>query len=282
MFISNKDQLSYIYAQINLALNSSISWMTPQKYIYAYKENSDHNRGYLAVYTVLTDRDISQLNTSLDGSLLDDSSDVYMLVSNEMFMRHILQPTLPDAFGHGATAQNSVYKTTGGTEGKIINNGNLSCGKTKWGLIYYYPEVTSFTIIVDNDQLKSTSNGDFDITGLAGASVTFTVKSTLNCSYNSANQKLTFSTASHSTDYSKHIPWYDWIAGVIGGEIILGIVDLVVELVTNGIADSLSHSVSAAGGISTESVEVVSWTGINDLNVAQAGLSQALYVKGTY
>jgi len=282
VFISNRAKLTYVFAQVNLVPSGADSWMAPKKFIYTFKKQSGSDRGYLCVLSVVTDRDISALQPDIDGSLLSASDDVFVLISNEQFLKHYLMPALPGAFGHGATAGNFEYKSLGGTSGKIINDGHLSCGGKKWGLFTYYPEITSLSMFVDDSNIKSVASGDFDLSGLPGASVTFTVNSSVQCNYDKAANKITFSAGSHSVNYEKHIPWYDWMLAVIGGPIILGVVDLVIALVTNAVSSSVADGVSASGNLSALSCSVVAWNGAANMQVSSAGLSQAFYIRGTY
>lgn len=285
VFIANQDKLAYVFAQVNLAPPESASWMAPKRFVYSYYEPVGGSTGYLVIYSVLTDRAVPTSIPAADGALFDADHELFLMISSGEFLQRLLMPTLPDAYGHGASAANFVYAPYDNTSGQIVNAGNLACGKVKEGAVDYYPEITNLTINVDNDAVTSTARGKFAITGLAHAYVTFSVSTRNPLVYDAANNSLAFQRDPNpSHKYDKHIPWWEYVATVVGGAIILAIVDVVIDLVTNSLAGSVSGAVWGSGenSLAYAASTVIQWNGIEHFQVEDAGLATAFYMRGNY
>lgn len=283
MLIENKEQLSYIFAQISLVPPETSGWLAPKQMEFAYL---DANAGFFVVFTNVTDKDTSALPRVPDTSILDSANDLFVCMSEQLVLQQMIEPGLPAAFGHGATTANFDYQVTTSIPGqmdigKIVNVGNLSTDTAKWGLDTYYPEITNLEIVINNNQLQVSSSGDFAITGLAGASCSFTLGMNNTFCFDPATQDVSFlQDPNPSHTYSKHIPWYDW---VIVAPFFFGLVALILELVTNSVTDSITKSISVSqnSNVSAGLAKAVSWTGFSDTAFNAATLSQGLTFKAT-
>jgi hypothetical protein len=274
--IANKDKLAYIFASIGNP--SKENWLTPKRFAYMYAQPVSGSEGALTVLGVTTDRDISGLQKNIDPTLMNGQYDYYFMMSPELFLEHIVMPGLPQAYGHGTNA--GSFRMSGSS---IVNNGNIGCDSHKWGLVTYYPNLTSLNINIQSNSLHTSADGRFDITGLANAYVTFSIGSTNQFVFHPDQKTVSFDADPNPTkDYSKHIPWYDWVGAAIGGLVILGIVAGVMYGVTAAIASSVSSSVNTGGNLSVAQFAPynVGWNGLTDFDVKDAGLSDAFYMRG--
>lgn len=274
--IANKAKLAYIFASIGNP--SKQSWLTPKRFVYLYSEPVSGNEGSLVVLGTVTDRDISGLQKNVDSSVLTGTYNYYFMMSSELFLQYIVMPGLPNSYGHGTTA--STFKMTGNA---ITNNGDIGCDAQKWGLIWYYPGISSLNVGIQSGSLVTNASGRFDITGLANAYVTFSIGSTNPCKFHPDQKTISFDADPNPTqNYDKVIPWYDWIGAAFGGLIILGIVAGVMYAVTGAVASAVSSAINASGNISVANNVPynVAWNGLTTFDVKDAGLSDAFYMKG--
>jgi len=274
--VANKEKLAYIFASIGNP--SRKSWLTPKRFVYLYSQPVSGNDGSLVVLGSVTNRDVSALQRNVDSSVLTGNYSYYFMMSSQLFLQYIVMPGLPTSYGHGTTAGNFVMSGN-----SIINSGDIGCDAQKWGLIYYYPAITSLNIGVQSGSLITNANGRFDITGLANAYVTFNIGSNNPCKFHADQKTLSFDADPNPTqNYDKNIPWYDWIGAALGGPIVIGIVAGVMYAVTGAVASSVSSAVNAGGNISiaNNAPYNVAWNGLTTFDVKEAGLSNAFYMKG--
>lgn len=279
--IENREQLRHVFARVNLVPPESGGWLAPVKFDYVYHEPVGGDAGYLGVLTVVSDRDITGLQRVVDPALAGDGSDPLCFgISQTLFLDKVVRPALPAAFGHGAMEANFVMSAGG-----IVNNGKLDAGGKEVGLVWYYPKITSLRVEVADNALRVTSDGSFDITGLTDAYVTFTTSARNEAHFDPDRRTLSFlADPNPHKDYTKHVPTWEYIIGIIGGPIILAIVDIVVDIVTDNVSSSVSESVNTANGVllSTIASDVVEWPGLSTFDVRDAGLSGALYLRGKF
>lgn len=280
--IANRDRLAYVFASVNPGIPGDQSWMSPKRFDYVYAEPVGGKTGCLGILSVVTDRDTSGLPRDVDPALTAgaESDDLFLLISPELFMKHVVMPGLPAAYGHGASPGSFVY-----TAGAVKNNGRLDCGTFREGMIDYHPYLDTLTIGVQGSALRTVANGSFDITGLTDAYVTFSVDSTNECLFDPATQQVRFAPDPHAShNYDKHIPWWEEALAVLGGPIIVAIVVGVIEGITDSVAASIVGSLNSGGNLSIAAAAPVAvrWQGLEQMHARDAGLSGAFYVRGTY
>lgn len=263
LFLENRSKLSYVFASVNLVASGSSSWMAPKSLTYSYWGSGD---GYLCVLTKTTKVDVSNFPLDPDSSLFDTNHEIFVGISQEMFLRYMILPSLGSSYQY-----QNVKHSSGGMEiGKICNNGNISLPSDKQGAVTYYPEITSFEMIVENNQLKTNAEGRFDF-HMPNAWVSF--KCSLTNTFQYSGGQISFPVTSNNHDYSTHIPWYDYI---LGGGIGAIVVAAVSNAVGSGIADDVSRSM---GSVSTLDAAVVSWGSTTDVIIEDVELSQSLFLK---
>jgi hypothetical protein len=237
------------------------------------------------IYSILTDREFPQEIPAIDGELFDMQDELFLMISGGQFLKNVVMPMLPGAYGNGATASNFIYQAIDDTAGKIINNGEINCGSVKEGLTHYHPKINALDISIQNNSLISKAAGKFDITGLAKAYVTFSMTTTNPMVYDPNTNNISFKADPNpKRNYKKHIPWWEYVVSIIGGAVILAIVDTVISLVTDSISKSVSNSIGSSGknSISDNGSCIVEWNGLQHFQVKDAGLSTAFYMRGNY
>ncbi|MFW5436835.1 TULIP family P47-like protein [Paenibacillus apiarius] len=277
MFIANKEKISYIFAQLNIS--PDIPWMQPKKYKYSYySPTSSKDKGFLSVLSVVTNRDISGLTEGIDGSILDNNHDSFLVLSERLFLEHIIMPELPNSFGNGTTKNHFTFEGTSNTSGVIKNSRNINCGSVRWGLIDYYPVLTELKIQVEGNSLRMKAAGNCDITGLASSYVTFEVETKNTFYFNKASKKIEFKADSNpKVSYERHIPWWIWILGIAAP-----IVDVIIHFVTDAISGSVAGNIKIDTNTSIGELrsEVVKWSGMDEEEIADCVFDVAFCIKG--
>ncbi|MDT2246714.1 TULIP family P47-like protein [Paenibacillus larvae] len=277
MFIANKEKISYIFAKLNIS--PDIPWMQPKKYKYSYySPTSSQEKGFLSVLSVVTNRDISGLTEAIDGAILDNNHDSFLVLSERLFLERIIMPELPNSFGHGTTKDHFKFEGTSNTSGIIKNNRNISCGSVRWGLIDYYPVLKDLKIQVEGNSLRMKASGECDITGLANSYVTFEVETKNTFYFNKNTKKIEFKPDSNpKVSYERHIPWWIWVLGIAAP-----IVDVIIHFVTDAISGSVAGSIKIDTNTSIGDLrsEVVKWSGMDNSEVSDCILDVAFCIKG--
>ncbi|MFS1519411.1 TULIP family P47-like protein [Bacillus sp. SCS-151] len=266
--------------------STNLRWLAPKKCHYLYQETSKDQKGFLAILSVTTEKQVNDLIEEIDSTLLKEGYSIFLLISNELFLKNLILPELSSSFSNGTTDENFVYHPTKGTIGRIENNGEINCGSVKWGLETYHPKLTSLSISIQDKFLIFQASGKFNITGLAGANVTFNVSSRSECRYNPAEESVYFvKDQNPSISYKKHIPWYDFALGALGGPVVVAIIDIVIASVTSTISESVRKSLysgQTTSFVSDLGVNFITWNGLHDFRAYEAGLSESFYIRGDY
>lgn len=161
-----------------------------------------------------------------DTDLLQNSDYGYIL-KKEIFMKHILQPKLPEMF------EVKSGKFTCTPEGCIVNDGVLVLRSITVGAIDYEVKADYFTLQFIGDVLDLTINGKCDITGLTDSYVTYSYHAQRQGIYKNSESKIVFEKIRGIQDEfhsSRHIPlWVEIIAGITT----LGLFTLITQIISD-------------------------------------------------
>lgn len=272
MFIQNKAKISYVFAELNTS--STIPWMQPEKFKYSYFSPAITNsKGFLVIFSVVTNREITELDELIDGKVLDNENSEFTLISEGLFLENVIMPELPGTFGNGATTNHFFFESTSHTTGMIKNNMDLKCDRVKSGLIWYYPKITSLNIKVESDRLLMNGNGKCPIEGIPGGYINFDFKVNNQFFYNQTNKSIEFiSNSSPKVTTKLDIPWWVWLNPIWGG---------IIHIIASDIASSIAKYLKMRTNtfIGNLSSDLVNWGKIDDKEINDCILDVILCIK---
>ncbi|AUM94647.1 TPA: TULIP family P47-like protein [Clostridium botulinum] len=274
VFLTNQSEFSYIFAEMNLSPEQE--WMKPQKYVYTYLNPATGQDGFLTILSVVTNRDISKLGHSGFDEILNDKNDIFLLLSEKMFLENIILPKLPESFGNGATLSDFKFKETSETTGEIVNVNHLNTEAVKWGAVYYHPKITELRIRIEGSTMVINADGNFNY---GGRKQFFWVKSVNKFIYDKYTKKAFFIPDDNpSYRYKKNVPKWAWITG--GVVVVLTIVE-VCKSVAKNVARSVAFEASDSllGNIDPD---IISWNESQGIDVQNAILDVAFGIQGNY
>ncbi|MBC9914313.1 TULIP family P47-like protein [Chitinophaga varians] len=271
VIMQNAGQLTYVFATINLVPPGSNNWLTPVKSGYAFMSRANAP-GALAILSVTTDRNITDLPLQVDGQLLSPGYDASFGISRALFLKHVMMPALPAVFGHGTQPDYFVYdnKSDGIQSTQVITMNSV-----KSGAIYYQPILTSFKLTTTGDGLFSQYEGSCDLK--AGISMRFWIDPSNRAIYNNGSKILDF-LPDPNPSYRKevHIPWYWWFVGLI----VRAVIELIVQAIGSSIAKSLTADVGRYLTLTRKPPTSIQWTGAERLDIQRASLDKGFYMQG--
>jgi hypothetical protein len=266
--VNNASLVTYVFASIQPANSGPETWLTPQGSDYLYAQ-TDSGAGYLAILSVTSSQDISQLPRQIDPSILNSLQNAVFVISQDLFLRNVIMPVLPAAYGHGSTTQTFTY-----SNGAISNTQSIGLDGVQKGAITYYPEITSLSITVSGGSLNTSISGGCDLK--MNMSMTFKISCSCPAAFNSANRTLFFlPDPAPQESHDSNIPWYDYLLGPIPDLII----SLVVPAIASGIAGNLTSQLQNFALINSPP-QSVQWAGLGPMEVQSAGLSTSFYLLG--
>jgi Clostridium P-47 protein len=263
--------VAYVFARVSLTPPSGDGWLAPAESAYCFFETQGSTpQGYLAVLSSTTVRDVSGLPRNVPPELMTGNPDAGLAVSQDLFLANVIMPTLPQALSTGAGSFR--YDAPSRT---IVNTGTFGTESVKEGLITYYPNVSSLSVATNGDGLTMAVSGGCDLK--AGISMTYSVGSRPTMTFNEGAQSIHFvadpnPTSSHDAD----IPWYYWFLGPVAE----GITQLVVKLISDGIAGTLTSDLGE-NALPSAASQPVQWTGLRPVHVRSAVLNGSLVMQGS-
>lgn len=267
------DRISFVFATVNLVPPQTDSWLTPVRSAFAYADRSSGG-GALVILSVTTDREIGDLPRSIDPALLSPSYQAAFGFSAALLLEHVIMPTLPVVFGHGATAASFAYDAGAG---QIVNLATLTMSSVRKGLIDYTPEIRTMRLGIDGASLRGKYTGWCDLK--AGISMTFWVDPVNPIVYDDATKSLAFlADGSARSGYSADIPWWWWAAGPL----VRLIVEIVVQAIAAGLADSLTSAAGSMLSPARNPPTSIRWQATQDLQIADARVDGDFVMRGDF
>ena len=270
----NANHISYVFATVNLVPPAADSWLAPRRSAFAYADRADGSGGALVILSVTTDRDIDGLPLSVDPSLLASGYEAAYGFSQALLLEHVVMPSLPEAFGHGATASAFTFDQSAG---EIVNTRPLTLGTVTKGLIDYHPKVRTVRLGIRGSDLRARYDGWCDLK--AGISMTFWIEPVNPITYDGGTTSLLFlSDDDPAYDYDADIPWYWWL----GGLVVRAIVAIVVPAIASGVAESITKSVGAMLSPARRPPTSIQWEDTGDLRIATAWVADDFVMAGEF
>ncbi|MEJ8853321.1 TULIP family P47-like protein [Variovorax robiniae] len=268
--LDDKDKISFIFAQTGVVDLSTATWLAPKQSTYSFHQPAGGTDQYLAILSVIDDRDISGLSSNIDAGIASTQYPLSFVISGDLFLQYVILPSLPKAFP-GANAGTFAYANDQIT---AVHPFNLHGVKS--GAITYIPKVGSMVLKVDANALKNMTMGSVYL-DLPKADLDFAATTKNVLSYDPAHAAFTFQKDPHPVTSTKdHVPWYDYLLtlGALGA----AITAIVASAVESGVSGSLSGS-ALAGSLSKAPATSVTWQGLNQVTVAAGSLNDCFLLQ---
>ena len=266
--VDNAEQISFVFANINLVPPETNSWLTPVHSGFVYADRIG-NEGMFGILSVVSDKDIEKLPLEIPPELLETTYEAAYGISQELFLSEVIMPELPVVFGNGASLSDFEYSE--GNRG-IVNVGNIKLDPVKEGLITYHPELTRLIMTTNSEGLDSNMDGRCDLQ--LGIWMYFATRHRNACKFHASDLSIEF-LRDNDASWADHadIPWYLSL-------VTLGIVDVVVSFIKDGIANDLAKDLSDKVSLARHPPTSIQWRGTSDLDVKDAGVNIGFYMEG--
>ena len=274
VLVHKASEVSFVFAEIGLVDLSIPSWLTPVRSRYGYQQPTGGKSGYLAVFSVTSDRNVSSLSTQIGSDLVSLSYPWSFIISGPLFMEHVILPMLPIAFPGTDTSYFAFANNTISITKPLNLKGVAPAGTT------YIPVVQALALAIDDNKLTNATSGTVDL-HMPNASMSFSVSTQNVLQYNVATNSFSFlPDPSPVTRSEKNIPWYDYILIGLAGPIALAIFPAVINAVADDVRDAI-NSGGTGGQLNDAPAKVVAWSGMQPMIVRDAGLSSAFWLRAT-
>ena len=284
-FVENKDKISFVFATVFTDPQGK-PWLKPKATGISYFESTSGDIQAVGIQTLTQSPwGSSGLNTPIDPTLLVQNEDMFYALSQAVFMRNLLLPATAKALNVSPSDLRFNGPSQPNEQGKcsITNATTISLKAVDHDGTHYYPKLTSYSVEIKGNQIITKGSGQFGITGLHDAYVTFDNLQVVNeIVWDSSKNQLGFKKVSQTTPSTdRHIPWYEialaWIVPLIGI-----IVTAVIEIVVSTIEGAVEDAVKGTGSLSVTQIQLDTavWTGLDQFDVNEADLSTAFVVRG--
>jgi len=268
------DRISFVFATVNLVPPQTDSWLTPVRSAFAYADRDGGAGGALVILSVTTEREIGHLPRAVDPALLSTDHRAAFAFSAALLLEHVIQPALPAAFGHGATADAFAYDAGAGV---VVNRRELAMASVRKGLIDYYPVIRGMRLGVGGSSLHGRYEGWCDLK--AGISMTFWVEPVNPIVYDGATKSLVFvEDGSARSGYEADVPWWWWMFGPL----VRLIVEIVVQAISGGLASSLTSAAGSMLSPARNPPTSIRWQETEDLRIASARVDGDFVMWGDF
>lgn len=259
--VANADKVRFVFATVNLVAPTTHPWLTPVHSRYGYFHRGNGGAGYLAIFSVTTDRSTSGLQRTVDPAAIPTQTNATYVISDELFLKHVITPGLAHSFNTDVSA------FAFDAQAKLLRNTRrLQAKPVKSGAIWYYPLVDQLEVRSGDMALQTYCKGTTDM--YAGILLHYTVSASNLALYDGSSLGFLPDPAPHQTHDAK-IPWWFFLAGPI----VILITEIVVLVISKDIANDISqdnrerlafgrHPPSSIL-LGTGQAITVSWMGIN-------------------
>ncbi|MBV9787983.1 MAG: TULIP family P47-like protein, partial [Chloroflexi bacterium] len=121
VLIQNQANLQYIFANVNPTPANVSNWLAPKSWDYYYTEREQDQFGVLCFLCMLTDAPLPT-TPAFDSSILTTSDDAFLLISQPMFLQHIVLPSVQNSFNGSFSLESDA------TGWKIVNQSSFNIG----------------------------------------------------------------------------------------------------------------------------------------------------------
>ncbi|MDD3247229.1 MAG: TULIP family P47-like protein [Methanosarcina sp.] len=238
--ISNPKQFELIFAEISFAKSGSPTWAIPQKCAYSYLDS-----GYLAILSVCSDKNISQLPLDVDITGISLGASSFYVMSSELMLKNLILPGLADIY------QNCSSDCFFFRDREFLNREDLRLHEIKSGAIYYTPIVYKEMNIAraEGDRIMVCYNGKCDM--YVGIAMYWNGNVKMNALLDTQGS-ISFYQNGRDFSHTVDIPWYlKWLSPIVG---------VIVTIVVSVISDDLIKSIeSRSSSISANKINTVTW-----------------------
>lgn len=257
--LSNPKQFELIFAEINFAKSGSPDWVIPKKCAYSYLDS-----GYLAVLSVCSEKDISQLPLDIDITGISLGINSFYIMSSELMIKGMILPGLMCLY------QNCSYNMFFFRERELLNSVTLRMNPIPTSLAVYAPIVYAENNIVrvDGDRITVSYNGECymyeDITMYWNGYVN------MNASFDTHGIISFYQTGSNFS-HDVEIPCYlNWLAAIV---------NLIIAFLVIMVSDNLIKSIERiCSSIDTNNINMVKWCKNQDV-VKSAYIRESLILE---
>lgn len=149
----NLSAFTYVFNTINLNMvadKESFQWLKPTYSSYAYYDAASIDNAVFGVLCMVQDNEPGTAANQLGPMAIPPESQSGFSVSQPLFMKQMVLPGLPVAFGQNTTADDFKLLAIDTT---IIANKQLPTAPVKYGAINYYPKIEQFRLWIDADMV---------------------------------------------------------------------------------------------------------------------------------
>lgn len=165
-FNLNLSSFNQVFAVANLNLladgsDGSFQWLQPTWSSYACSSGPDDESSFFGVLCMIDNHDPAGLAHQLSSAAIPTDQRSSFMISTPMFMQYIVLPGLPGAF---VNAQASDFELANNNTSIVNKSGvKLEMPGVKEGAIIYTPYVTSFELILEASEIKTTMKTTINI-----------------------------------------------------------------------------------------------------------------------
>ncbi|AXA90938.1 TULIP family P47-like protein [Massilia sp. YMA4] len=272
VLLDNKDKITFVFAQTGLIDPNTATWLLPKQSAYSYHTPTGSAQGYLAIFSVTTDRDISQLATNIDSAMTGSNSPLVLAISGDMFMQNAILPGLPATFP-GTSPSNFQCAA-----GQITLAAGFDLPSVTVGAIGYTPTVDTLTIAINSNALRTAASGHCGL-HLPNAQMTFSTTTNNVLAFDPVGQTFSFQPDPNPQSSSdSDVPWYDYLIGL--GALGAAIIAIVLKAVENAVGETMSGT-GLAGKLAAAPASTVRWAGLERVRIQTAELNDCLMLYAT-